>query len=98
MGLWRLDVRSDASSNCLIGRLADKTVVESALIYILIFPAFPVLIAGDPTWPEGWIFCIWSLLLCYSTILYLYRRDPALLEERYKQPGCWQPGTLGPVT
>lgn len=26
-------------------------------------------------------------MLCYSTILYLYRKDPALLEERYKQPG-----------
>jgi len=95
--MWRLDVWSDASSYCLIGRLADKTVVGSAPIYILIFPAFLLLIAGDTTWPEGWIFCIWFLLLCYSTILYLYRRDPTLLEERYKQPGCRQPGTLGPV-
>jgi hypothetical protein len=132
MGLWRLDVRSNASSYSLIVRLADKTVVGGApicyqrtsiitgcqktlsmmhpgdsliiiqlpntadldkkklvftFLYILIFPAL-LLIAGDPTWPEGWIFCIWFLLLCYSTILYLYRRDPALLEERYKQPGA----------
>jgi len=91
-----MDVRSDASSYCLIGRLADKTVVGSAPIYILIFPAL-LLIAGDTAWPEGWIFCIWSLVLCYLTILYLYRRDPALFEERYKQPGCRQPGTLEPV-
>ncbi|WP_440949988.1 methyltransferase family protein [Methanosphaerula subterraneus] len=66
----------------------DKKKLVFTFLYILIFPALLLLIAGDPTWPEGWIFCIWFLLLCYSTILYLYRRDPALLEERYKQPGA----------
>jgi len=43
--------------------------------------------SGDFTWPEGWIFSIWFIVLCFSTILYLYRKDPALLEERYRQPG-----------
>ncbi|NVO01679.1 MAG: isoprenylcysteine carboxylmethyltransferase family protein [Bacteroidetes bacterium] len=36
---------------------------------------------------EGWIFSIWFIILCYTTIIYLYIKDPALLEERYKKPG-----------
>ena len=59
-----------------------------AFLYILLFPVLILLLSGDVTWPEGWIFCIWFIVLCYSTILYLYRKDPALLEERYKQPGA----------
>jgi protein-S-isoprenylcysteine O-methyltransferase Ste14 len=64
----------------------EKKVIF-AFIYILIFPALLILLSGDLLWPAGWIFCTWFVLLCFSTILYLYRKDPALLEERYKQPG-----------
>lgn len=58
-----------------------------AFLCILLFPAILLLLSGDLTWPAGWIFCIWFILLCFSTILYLYRKDPGLLEERYRQPG-----------
>ena len=64
-----------------------KKKIIFAFLYILLFPALLFVISGDFTWPEGWIFSIWFLILCYTTILYLYRRDPALLEERYRQPG-----------
>jgi len=64
-----------------------KKKIIFAFLYILLFPALLFVISGDFTWPEGWIFSIWFLGLCYTTILYLYRKDPALLEERYKQPG-----------
>ncbi|MDD1699296.1 MAG: isoprenylcysteine carboxylmethyltransferase family protein [Methanoregula sp.] len=64
----------------------EKKVVF-AFLYILLFPALLLLLSGDFIWPEGWIFSIWFILLCFSTILYLYRNDPALLEERYRQPG-----------
>jgi protein-S-isoprenylcysteine O-methyltransferase Ste14 len=64
----------------------EKKVVF-AFLYILLFPALLLLLSGDLTWPEGWIFSTWFILLCFFTILYLYRKDPALLEERYKQPG-----------
>jgi protein-S-isoprenylcysteine O-methyltransferase Ste14 len=64
----------------------DKRIAF-AFLYILIFPVLLLLISGDLIWPEGWIFSIWFLVLCYSTILYLYKKDPGLLEERYKQPG-----------
>lgn len=62
--------------------------VLAAFLYILIFPALILVLSGDFTWPEGWVFNLWFLVLCYATILYLYRKDPALLEERYKQPGA----------
>jgi protein-S-isoprenylcysteine O-methyltransferase Ste14 len=61
--------------------------IAFAFLYILLFPVILLVLSGDATWPEGWIFSIWFLILCYATILYLYRKDPALLEERYKQPG-----------
>jgi protein-S-isoprenylcysteine O-methyltransferase Ste14 len=64
----------------------DKKV-GFAFLYILIFPALFILLAGDLFWPAGWIFCTWFVVLCFSTILYLYWKDPALLEERYKKPG-----------
>jgi protein-S-isoprenylcysteine O-methyltransferase Ste14 len=58
-----------------------------AFLYILIFPAILLLLSGDLFWPAGWVFSLWFLLLCYSTILYLYKKDPALLEERFRKPG-----------
>lgn len=57
------------------------------LIYILIFPAMLLFLANDRHWVEGWIFCIWFSILCFTVILYLYRKDPALLNERYQKPG-----------
>jgi protein-S-isoprenylcysteine O-methyltransferase Ste14 len=65
----------------------EKKVVF-AFLYILLFPALILLLSGDLTWPEGWIFSIWFISLCFSTILYLYRNDPALLAERYQKPGA----------
>ena len=60
----------------------------AAFLYILVFPVFLILLSGDLTWPEGWIFGIWLIVLSYTTILYLYRKDPALLAERYRKPGA----------
>ncbi|MDD5571302.1 MAG: isoprenylcysteine carboxylmethyltransferase family protein [Bacteroidales bacterium] len=57
------------------------------LIYILIFPALLLFLSADWFWVEGWIFSIWFTVLCFTTIIYLYRKDPSLLAERYKKPG-----------
>jgi protein-S-isoprenylcysteine O-methyltransferase Ste14 len=57
------------------------------LFYILLFPALVLLLSGDWCWVEGWIFSAWFIVLCATTILYLYRKDPALLAERYRKPG-----------
>lgn len=56
-------------------------------IYVLIFPVLLLLLSGDWLWLEGWLFSIWYAALCFAAILYLYRKDPALLAERYKKPG-----------
>lgn len=61
--------------------------VALAFLYILLYPALLFLLSGDLIWPAGWIFCLWFVVLCFSTILYLYWKDPALLEERFKKPG-----------
>jgi protein-S-isoprenylcysteine O-methyltransferase Ste14 len=58
-----------------------------SFIYVLILPALILFISGDWFWTEGWIFNIWYILLCFATIIYLYRKDPDLLAERYKRPG-----------
>jgi len=57
------------------------------LIYILIFPALLLFLSNDWFWVEGWIFSIWFIVLCYTTIIYLYHKDPSLLAERYRKPG-----------
>src|SRR5512137_1750181 len=62
--------------------------IAFAFLYILLFPALILILSGDFAWINGWIFIIWFFLLCYSTIYYLYQKDPALLAERYIQPGA----------
>jgi len=61
--------------------------IAFTFLYILLFPALVLYISGDWFWVEGWIFSIWFLILCYVTIIFLYRKDPSLLEERYRKPG-----------
>ena len=55
--------------------------------YLLIWPALVLFLAGDSTWPEGWIFGGWFLAVGASTVAWLSRRDPGLLAERYRMPG-----------
>jgi protein-S-isoprenylcysteine O-methyltransferase Ste14 len=64
-----------------------KMKIVAAFLYILIFPALLFLLAGDWEWREAWVFTIWFLLLCFTTIRYLYRKDPAMLAERFMKPG-----------
>lgn len=56
--------------------------------YILLYPALILFLSGDWFWIEGWVFSAWFAVLCFSTIYYLYKNDPALLSERYKKPGA----------
>jgi protein-S-isoprenylcysteine O-methyltransferase Ste14 len=57
------------------------------LVYIMIYPTLILFLSGDWLWVEGWIFSIWLTTLCFTTIIYLYRKNPALLAERYRKPG-----------
>jgi protein-S-isoprenylcysteine O-methyltransferase Ste14 len=69
----------------------NRTITPGRIVftflYVLLFPALLLLLSGDWSWIEGWIFSIWFMLLCFTIILYLYRKDPALLAERYRKPG-----------
>jgi protein-S-isoprenylcysteine O-methyltransferase Ste14 len=56
-------------------------------VYLLFWPALMLLLAGDWSWPEAWIFGGWFVAVGASTIVWLSRRDPALLAERYRMPG-----------
>jgi len=59
-----------------------------AFLFTLIFPVLLLVLSEDLLWPAGWIFSLWFTLLCFSTILYLYKKDQALLAERYQKPGA----------
>ncbi|MCU0532295.1 MAG: isoprenylcysteine carboxylmethyltransferase family protein [Hydrococcus sp. Prado102] len=58
-----------------------------SIIWMLIFPTLVLFLSGDWFWVEGWIFDIWFIVLGFSTIIYVYRKDPALLAERFRSPG-----------
>jgi protein-S-isoprenylcysteine O-methyltransferase Ste14 len=56
-------------------------------VYLLVWPALQLWLSGDWLWIEGWIFGAWFVALCTTCIVWLYRKDPALLAERYRRPG-----------
>jgi protein-S-isoprenylcysteine O-methyltransferase Ste14 len=55
--------------------------------YLTFWPALILVLGGDRRWVEGWIFGLWFVAMCTTTIAWLYRKDPALLAERYRRPG-----------
>jgi len=57
-----------------------------SFIYLAVFPVILFILAGDWRWLEGWLFSIIFLVMCFSTLLYLYFYDPALLKERFGSP------------
>lgn len=59
-----------------------------AIFYILMCPILLLLLSGDWLWIEGWLFGIWFIILSLWSLVYLYRHDPALLQERFKKPGA----------
>jgi protein-S-isoprenylcysteine O-methyltransferase Ste14 len=61
--------------------------LAATAVYLLAWPVFQLWLSGDWRWIEGWIFGLWFLSLCATCITWLYRKDPALLAERYRRPG-----------
>jgi len=57
-----------------------------SFFYLLIFPLALFLLAGDWRWPEGWIFSIAFCAISFAVVVYLYVKDPALLNERFGSP------------
>src|SRR6266496_2239350 len=71
--------------------MAQETVsilkLLGTAVYLLFWPVLFFFLAGDWRWVEGWIFGGWFVALCTTCIVWLYRKDPALLAERYRKPG-----------
>jgi protein-S-isoprenylcysteine O-methyltransferase Ste14 len=63
-----------------------KTKLIGSFFYLALFPVILFALAGDWRWIEGWLFSVIFLLMCFSTLLYLYFYDPALLKERFGSP------------
>jgi protein-S-isoprenylcysteine O-methyltransferase Ste14 len=70
-----------------------KTKLIGSFIYLALFPVILFVLAGDWRWIEGWLFSVIFLVMCHSTLLYLYFYDPALLKERFGSP--FQPSQKG---
>ena len=56
-------------------------------LYLLLWPTLLLWLAGDWHWLQGWIFNVWFVAMCTSTMAWLYVKNPALLAERYRKPG-----------
>jgi protein-S-isoprenylcysteine O-methyltransferase Ste14 len=61
--------------------------LAGAALYIAAWPALMFVLAGDPRWLEGWAFAAWFLGLSTTVMVWLWRKDPALLAERFRRPG-----------
>ena len=56
-------------------------------LYLFFWPALMLFLAGDWRWLPGWIVGGWLVAVGASTMAWLARKDPALLEERFRMPG-----------
>lgn len=61
--------------------------LAAAALYIAALPALMLLLAGDAGWTQGWLFAAWLIGLSAIVIIWLYRKNPGLLAERFRRPG-----------
>ncbi len=73
--------------NAIENRKVSIEQIIFSIIYILMCPILVLFLSGDWHWLEGWMFGVWFSTLSFSSLIYLYWKDPALLSERFKQPG-----------
>ncbi len=57
------------------------------MVFMLTVPALVLFLSGDWLWLEGWLFGLWYVIMSTSIMAYLYFKNPALLAERFRQPG-----------
>lgn len=58
--------------------------IISSIVFIMLYIPLLLFLSGDWKWVQGWIFIIWFSIFSLTSVLYLYYKDPALLEERFK--------------
>ncbi len=69
-------------------RMSAGTLVFNCVCTTIFFPVLILLLAGNWSWAEGWIFGLWLAAMILSDLVYLYLKDPALLAERTTAPGA----------
>jgi len=69
-----------------------KIRVIFTVFFLTLITSTILILSGDYRWIEGWFFSFWFIILCLAAIVYLYRKDPALLAERYRQNADNQAG------
>jgi protein-S-isoprenylcysteine O-methyltransferase Ste14 len=67
--------------------LVSPLRLAGTALYLAAWPALLFVLAGDWRWLEGWLFSAWFVGISATVIVWLYRKDPALLAERYRRPG-----------
>jgi protein-S-isoprenylcysteine O-methyltransferase Ste14 len=67
-------------------KLSSLGQVIFSLFYLLLFPLILFLLAGDWRWPEGSAFSLIFCGLSFLVVVYLYLKDPDLLNERFGSP------------
>jgi protein-S-isoprenylcysteine O-methyltransferase Ste14 len=65
----------------------EKNEVIMQSISPFIWLVIILFLSGNWFWVEGWLFGIWFITLSISRTVYLYRKDPELLNERSRKPG-----------
>jgi len=65
----------------------SRSRLVATALYLVVWPVILFALAGSLRWIEGWIFSLWFTALSAASIVWLYRKDPALLAERYRSPG-----------
>jgi protein-S-isoprenylcysteine O-methyltransferase Ste14 len=61
--------------------------ILSMAVTAIFFPLILFPSAGTWRWVEGWVFCIWMIIMVISNATYQYIKDPDLLAERSKLTG-----------
>ena len=65
----------------------EKNEVIMQSISPFIWLVIILFLSGNWFWVEGWLFGLWFITLSISRTVYLYRKDPELLNERSRKPG-----------
>src|SRR5262245_9125745 len=77
------------SNNQTTGKgMSVWALVANVIATALFFPVFILLLAGNWSWVEGWIFALWMVAMIEFTTIYLFFKDPALLAERARLPNA----------
>jgi protein-S-isoprenylcysteine O-methyltransferase Ste14 len=66
---------------------SSSKIVFLSVFIALFFPAVILLLSGNISWIEGWILSLWFDSMMLANIVYMYKKNPALISERLTASG-----------